>query len=1245
MRKYLLLALTVLLAATARAESNTTSTWSADYDYDEITEIDTLAPEWESTYTYKWYKYTPTEDIVMGVQMLSTSGSTGGLTIYYSTDDGQTIGTDYIKSSSVYMNSVTSYYYYLEADNVYYLRLYNYGIGYYLNLWDASSNFEEGSIGKGITEDDPVDLSDNGIYFVGNPYSSTYTYDDLYMAYNATEDGVLKIYSYKNISEATVTDSDGTETTVSFATDYTTSPATYVGKITVEAGKSYDIVINTMFMLYFYTALVQPTEGDADLPFELTLGENIVPAAEGTYYYTYNNGDQTGYASLTGTATGDNYLAVWEGSYGLGDLSYADATGTYGAKFELYYTDTDYTVIVYKTTATDEPDTLTFAVEDYAKGETSDNPIIIEETPYTDTIAAGTGSSAYCQYYQITIPEGYDIMEVNVTSELESDETSIYVNEDGTWDYESGTAIKMEVTAGSTYNIEFDSYETNDIIFTVTLSAAEQGDVITNPLIAVDGDNVVAKAGTLYYKYTATSSGKFELGVTGTDITAQFIDAASLNNYYYIYLDDTYNETDSTYFFEVAQDDSVIIIISSAQADDVFTIEIGEYGEGESKGTAINVNELENYTYTVSQANGLNPIWLKYTTQSEGGLTIDGSTMTRSNYNDIYYYKPTSTSAYSLYSHDTYSYYADFTVGADEDYYVYLLIDDDYWTDYVEGGTITFTERDYAVGESVGTAIELTVNTVDTVTLANTPSNNPVWYKVQLGAGDADFAFSSYPQYNIYQGEANALAGEAWATSVIGTSQSSYELSNGETGSYWRVYSTTIEEQDWYYIYQTFGYSTDMYINIQGAEPLVPEYDLTYVSVDPVGAVTDDELDALETIESLETVTLTYDQKVGVKSSATALAYDALGDTISATIAVADNDSSVVVTLTEAIASSGVWYVEVPAGTIGDTTYVQTGFGGGHVNDTIILGYVISLPFDEGTVTIEPEDGDTVNSLLDFTLTYSDLYAAYPTTLHTPYLTNEAGDTVTTATTKDKYSNYVTITLAEEITAEGTYTLVIPDSTYYLQDSTYTESRNKALSYTYVVVKPELTYDLEIASSDPDDSSEISELTTITLTFDEAVYLNPNGSDDTNYSTDVALYNYSTREQVTTATLSQETEGGTTVTVTLATTVSDEGTYRLYLPQGVIGDATAYKYDFTAGKLNARLSSAVLLTVSATTDGISTYRGEGEGSYRGISADANGNFTVYTLSGIRMMTTKSTSDIDNLPAGLYIINGTKTALK
>ena len=543
--------------------------------------------------------------------------------------------------------------------------------------------------------------------------------------------------------------------------------------------------------------------------------------------------------------------------------------------------------------------------------------------------------------------------------------------------------------------------------------------------------------------------------------------------------------------------------------------------------------------------------------------------------------------------------------------------------------------------------------------------------------------------------------------------------------------------------------------------PAGPTYDLEYVSVDPQGAVTDDELDELEAMESLETVTLTYDVKVAVINDTAVIAYNNLSDTVSSTAVISDDEMSVIISFDSAITTDGTWYVKVPKGTVGDSLFVASEGSDGAANDSIVLSYVIYSALDEGTVTIDPADGDTVDVLSTFTITYEDLTYAHPLTGQsaTPYLLNADGDTVTTATAKDKYSNYCTITLAEEVSDIGTYTLVLPDSTFYLEDQSSAKAAwSTAREYTYIIPMPELTYDLAIDSIFPNSDSYVEELSVITLYFGEPVYINPNGSDDDTWSTKIALYDYSTREEVAEATLSQTYEGDSTVIVTLDSIFTEYNTFRLYLPQGVIGDATAYKYDFTVGSLNARMSSAVVITVGAydegtvtidpadgstvsaltaftvtyedqgavtqtfsyypylsdsngdtifiwtlteddasisenvvtltltdgiTTDGtytltipaatfslmssdggtsgynseliatyivdsstgISNVSGTDGDSYRGISADADGNFNVYTVSGMRMMTTRSGSDINNLPAGLYIINGKKAAVK
>ena len=50
-------------------------------------------------------------------------------------------------------------------------------------------------------------------------------------------------------------------------------------------------------------------------------------------------------------------------------------------------------------------------------------------------------------------------------------------------------------------------------------------------------------------------------------------------------------------------------------------------------------------------------------------------------------------------------------------------------------------------------------------------------------------------------------------------------------------------------------------------------------------------------------------------------------------------------------------------------------------------------------------------------------------------------------------------------------------------------------------------------------------------------------------------------------------------------------------------------------------------------------------SITGIKTDANGNVKVYTIDGVYVGEGAAAETINSLPAGVYIINGTKVAIK
>ena len=87
----------------------------------------------------------------------------------------------------------------------------------------------------------------------------------------------------------------------------------------------------------------------------------------------------------------------------------------------------------------------------------------------------------------------------------------------------------------------------------------------------------------------------------------------------------------------------------------------------------------------------------------------------------------------------------------------------------------------------------------------------------------------------------------------------------------------------------------------------------------------------------------------------------------------------------------------------------------------------------------------------------------------------------------------------------------------------------------------------------------------------------------------------------------------------------------LYVPEGASSNYSSN--DYWAFK-----------TVVEETDSTDTENENSTGIY-GVKASSDGTYTVYTLTGMRVMRTTEASDVKSLPSGMYIINDKKVAVK
>ena len=94
---------------------------------------------------------------------------------------------------------------------------------------------------------------------------------------------------------------------------------------------------------------------------------------------------------------------------------------------------------------------------------------------------------------------------------------------------------------------------------------------------------------------------------------------------------------------------------------------------------------------------------------------------------------------------------------------------------------------------------------------------------------------------------------------------------------------------------------------------------------------------------------------------------------------------------------------------------------------------------------------------------------------------------------------------------------------------------------------------------------------------------------------------------------------------TLVYTPSEAGTYNFYC--GVtLNDTTVYS--------DTTVVEVVAIGSDDSDTGISS-----------IEAEADGTYHVYSIDGVRRMTTRESAEIESLPEGIYIVNGKKVAIK
>lgn len=266
-------------------------------------------------------------------------------------------------------------------------------------------------------------------------------------------------------------------------------------------------------------------------------------------------------------------------------------------------------------------------------------------------------------------------------------------------------------------------------------------------------------------------------------------------------------------------------------------------------------------------------------------------------------------------------------------------------------------------------------------------------------------------------------------------------------------------------------------------------------------------------------------------------------------------------------------------------------------------------------VTANPAPG-MVKSLNTITLTTS---APVIPQFDELTITSEEGEdiVITNITTNSEeegwFATEITLTLDEEITALGKYTLTIPAYSFMFESYTYNQ---EAIEFEYEVVDkvPDVTDAWTITPA----QGKVTELSTIEIVFNNYSEIGMTWNGSPTLSIDGG-------EAQTLNDAELDWDIWNKAILNLGQTYTEAGTYVISFPEGYFEDE------------NWNALPAFTLTF--------VIEEEDTTGVNGIVAAENGKYVVYNMSGYKVLETENAEDLKQLANGLYIINGVKVYKK
>ena len=305
--------------------------------------------------------------------------------------------------------------------------------------------------------------------------------------------------------------------------------------------------------------------------------------------------------------------------------------------------------------------------------------------------------------------------------------------------------------------------------------------------------------------------------------------------------------------------------------------------------------------------------------------------------------------------------------------------------------------------------------------------------------------------------------------------------------------------------------------------------------------------------------------------------------------------------------------VDIPEGIFGDKEWYDSDYMAGTCNEAMTLYYTVGeVTPPEDLFDTDPVAGTYVTSLQDITIYIGDGSNDYGTGNGKLTLTGPDGTELFSGDPDcilDDPNDWFElryrygIKLDEAATAEGTYTLTIPDG-YFIDE----EGNDVAGTTLTWFIGGNTPQPIEFFTADPANGSHVEALSTITITLTDATLV-ALGEGNVTVKKDGV--------EVATKQADYDWNADNVITVTYET--SESGVYTFEFPEGYVGD-----------EIDGDVTPYPAFTLTY-------YVGDATG-INGISTGKIENVKIYTLDGKLIKSA-------NGKKGIYVVNGKKVILK